>query len=535
MIKKLRPAIAHLPATLVGEKKRTPITGFRYDTPPEEIPNWHHHSRGQLKWSPTGPDRVHTSEGVWITPPTGAVWIPPNVMHRSYTDREHSVFFDVDICAHLPRHCCIVVMTTELRETMLKALEAIGTKSCTESFVPTFIAALFDSGIQSIEDPFPQAAETMSRVQNAQKELEGERPPAQWAKLCGKSRQGLATTLKAETGMSIPHWQRQVRLVQGTLLLAAGHSVSDVARQVGYESASHWIATFKRSLGTTPRRYFDPLRSAPSHVAYRNSSPELSARTAKDSPQIGAKSLLSELVLANVIDYSMGQCIPVNVHATAKLHWPVGAQSFSTGAGTWVGHPQLAVWIPVGREHEVQVWGRGRFYRVHACPATQHLPTEPCAIRVTPRLRQAMLELFPTLQPSSREDAAAVFLNEVRDARVGPLPVPMLRPKRLEPLVRAMRLDPAINRTMAEWAAQLGMGRVSLARNFERELGMPFGHFQRLMRIRRAVELLALGESVSDAATQVGYANVGKFIAMFRKLVGATPMKYFQASAATEA
>lgn len=38
--------------------------------------------------------------------------------------------------------------------------------------------------------------------------------------------------------------------------LAYGESVSNVALEVGYESASSFIVAFKRLFGTTPARYF---------------------------------------------------------------------------------------------------------------------------------------------------------------------------------------------------------------------------------------------------------------------------------------
>jgi AraC-like DNA-binding protein len=39
-------------------------------------------------------------------------------------------------------------------------------------------------------------------------------------------------------------------------LLAAGRPVTAVALEVGYDSPSAFIAMFKRTLGTTPHRYF---------------------------------------------------------------------------------------------------------------------------------------------------------------------------------------------------------------------------------------------------------------------------------------
>jgi len=47
-----------------------------------------------------------------------------------------------------------------------------------------------------------------------------------------------------------------LRLLSALERLAQGRPVTDVALDVGYDSPSAFISTFRQSLGTTPRRYF---------------------------------------------------------------------------------------------------------------------------------------------------------------------------------------------------------------------------------------------------------------------------------------
>ncbi len=56
--------------------------------------------------------------------------------------------------------------------------------------------------------------------------------------------------------MTFGRWRQQLRLLQAMQLLAAGRPVTAVALEVGYDSPSAFIAMFKRTLGTTPHRYF---------------------------------------------------------------------------------------------------------------------------------------------------------------------------------------------------------------------------------------------------------------------------------------
>jgi len=63
------------------------------------------------------------------------------------------------------------------------------------------------------------------------------------------------------------------------------------------------------------------------------------------------------------------------------------------------------------------------------------------------------------------------------------------------------------------------------ARLFLREIRMTFGRWRQQMRLQRALEHLAAGESVTGAAFAVGYADVSSFIAAFRALFDKTPAR----------
>ena len=48
------------------------------------------------------------------------------------------------------------------------------------------------------------------------------------------------------------------------------------------------------------------------------------------------------------------------------------------------------------------------------------------------------------------------------------------------------------------------------------------------MRLQTAIVKLAGGESVGNAARQVGYESVSTFVAAFRRETGTTPAVYFR-------
>ena len=78
-----------------------------------------------------------------------------------------------------------------------------------------------------------------------------------------------------------------------------------------------------------------------------------------------------------------------------------------------------------------------------------------------------------------------------------------------------------------EVAAEIGLAPRSLARRFEEETGMTWRAVLRRMRVLRAIEELAAGDtSITRVAFAVGYTSLSAFNAAFRELTGRTPTDY---------
>jgi AraC-like DNA-binding protein len=78
-------------------------------------------------------------------------------------------------------------------------------------------------------------------------------------------------------------------------------------------------------------------------------------------------------------------------------------------------------------------------------------------------------------------------------------------------------------------AATVGLNKSYLVRCFTRAVGVPPHAYQRLVRISRARRLLLAGESASDIAQQLGFADQSHFIRVFRQCTGMTPASYARA------
>jgi AraC-like DNA-binding protein len=79
---------------------------------------------------------------------------------------------------------------------------------------------------------------------------------AQWGRHVGASARTLARGFVADTGLPFGRWRGLLRLQAAIPALAEGEPVGKVARMVGYESPSAFVAAFRRETGMTPAMYF---------------------------------------------------------------------------------------------------------------------------------------------------------------------------------------------------------------------------------------------------------------------------------------
>ena len=115
--------------------------------------------------------------------------------------------------------------------------------------------------------------------------------------------------------------------------------------------------------------------------------------------------------------------------------------------------------------------------------------------------------------------------------RLAEQPSPVVVPVGRSPeLRRALRLT--VERLGGEvrfedLAAEVGLAPRSLARRFSDETGMTWRAALRRMRVLRAIEELAAGDTpVTKIAYMVGYSSLSAFNAAFQELTGRTPTEY---------
>jgi AraC-like DNA-binding protein len=121
---------------------------------------------------------------------------------------------------------------------------------------------------------------------------------------------------------------------------------------------------------------------------------------------------------------------------------------------------------------------------------------------------------------------AGVILDEIQSLPQVDLGLPMPQDARLLRIASALIERPDDDRRIEAWASWAGTSPRTVTRRFSAETGFSFTEWRQRVRLLRALELLAEGQSVKSIALDLGYDNVSTFIALFRRVFGMTPGRY---------
>lgn len=199
-----------------------------------------------------------------------------------------------------------------------------------------------------------------------------------------------------------------------------------------------------------------------------------------------------------------------------------------TEAGSYIVPPSRGVWMPEGIVHCSDTPGGAEMRSLYF--HTEHtggMPDRCRVLDVSPLLRELILEAaeLETFYDWHGKDGRLmrVIRDQVGQMNEVPLYLPLPRHPKLQKITEQLLDDPADNRSIEQWGADVGGSGRTLARLYLKETGMSFGNWRQLFRIQAALQLLAEGEPVTTVAFDVGYNSVSAFIAMFRKQMGYSP------------
>jgi AraC-like DNA-binding protein len=236
---------------------------YEFRDPGHIIPE-HSHPEDQLVFASKGVMTVRTKQGIWVVPPLRAVWIPAETPHSvamSGPVSMRTLYLHPRLVRTLPRKCFVMNVSSLLRELVLHACKfpRLNKKVPVQRRIIEIIVDQLGAA-HSIPLQLPQPTDSRA-LRVVQRLVAG--PGERWTlrtlcEDCGASKRTIERLFLAETGMTFTRWRQQLRLLHAMQLLASGEKVTGAALDAGYSSPSAFISMFKRQLGTTPTRYFEP-------------------------------------------------------------------------------------------------------------------------------------------------------------------------------------------------------------------------------------------------------------------------------------
>lgn len=221
----------------------------------------HEHSWGHLNYAAHGTMQMEAEGLRLLSPPQHAVWIPPRVMHSCYLRHAvvyRSIYIAPPLCAQLPAEACTVrigpIVRSVLADFAARDVRIPGTPEDLR-LAQVVVDQLKQAHIERCYLPAAATPALAEVLEALQAEPGDHRPLSAWAEQVHMTERTLARLCQRELGMALGEWRQRLRLLRAVDALEAGHTVQQIAFDLGYSTASAFIAMFQREAGTTPEQY----------------------------------------------------------------------------------------------------------------------------------------------------------------------------------------------------------------------------------------------------------------------------------------
>ncbi|WP_430462829.1 helix-turn-helix domain-containing protein [Thalassolituus sp. LLYu03] len=221
----------------------------------------HSHSWGEFVYSFRGLMEVRIGDRHYLAPPHYGIWLPPDLEHQGLNQQEAehcSLYVSAPRASALPASACALTVSPLLR-ALLDHLRLHPTTAPVSEAHMRLLQVVVDqlqeasvsgSYLPTSTDPLLEPVLTLLQQNPADN-----RPLAALAALVHASERTLVRRAQQELGMSLADWRQRLRVVRAMPMLEAGEKVESIALDLGYASASAFIAMFRRLMGVTPDEY----------------------------------------------------------------------------------------------------------------------------------------------------------------------------------------------------------------------------------------------------------------------------------------
>jgi AraC-like DNA-binding protein len=232
--------------------------------------------------------------------------------------------------------------------------------------------------------------------------------------------------------------------------------------------------------------------------------------------------------------FRRGEAVGLHAHKESQVIFAAsGTLQVYTASGRWFVPPQLALWMPAGIPHRVDMLSDTELQMIYWHPSAlqKWAPEKPLdyifALAVTPLLRELILAAFKVDIPSEKAELAVrLILHELAEI----LDVPVFLPMPTSTIGRRVAdialTDPRMHLGVSDLARRAATSVRTISRMFPVETGLTFKAWRQRARIALAIDQLSAGRAISQVAVDVGFSTTTAFSFAFRQVIKMTPTAF---------
>lgn len=221
----------------------------------------HRHAWGQLNYTSHGVMQLDIDGQRFLSPPHYAVWIPPNAEHSCYNRHAvvyRSVYLALEHCRDMPSAPSTLAIS-EILKAILNDFARRDVKAARSAadirLAEVLVDQLKQAPAQACYLPYAHGPGLLAVLDALHANPGDNTPLSRWAERVHVSERTLARQFVRELGMGFGEWRQRLRFLASLEALERQQSVQEIAFDMGYSSASAFIAMFQRNACCTPEQY----------------------------------------------------------------------------------------------------------------------------------------------------------------------------------------------------------------------------------------------------------------------------------------
>lgn len=201
---------------------------------------------------------VRAADGLWILPPSHALWMPAGVVHQIRTNgpvEMRTLYIQPRHAQRIKNECHVVFVSALLRELIVRAMEfpalydLRGMPGRVMTLILDEVARL---PAQPLGLRMPRDPRLLRLCELVLRDLSTAEPIARLGAAVGLSERSVMRLFPKHTGLSFRRWHNQARPLKAFELFDQGQSLTRVALDVGYSGPSAFAKMCRRTLGKAP-------------------------------------------------------------------------------------------------------------------------------------------------------------------------------------------------------------------------------------------------------------------------------------------